>query len=485
MSTGRDSIQEMKKRVALWTGIAAAFLVLACVTAGVYASYYASHALPQTTVAGQAVGGMTRDQVAQTLTQRTQDAMVTVRVAEHEIPTRLSDLGVTVDIDATVERIFDANRSIWNRFGAFFHGRSLPLEATGDEQTLIRYRESLIERVGSVVRDASLRPREDGSGFDVIEASAGLTLKIDDLRALRDRMIHDLSLAESSLESTIQQPRVTTERAREAAEQAMSVITPAVSITDGIRTYTASMIDKMRWVTVSEDLNAPQAASIRPDAVREWVRRLGESTNEEPRAGVHNVNSRGDVVSTADAGSPGWHVSNTDAVAAELLSALEQKKPYSGDFDYEKTDPSFETRLIPDGAGDSVYRAAPGEKWIDLDLSTNTVSAYEGSTIVQGPIPIVPGEPDTPTVVGNFRIYLQYRSQTMRGLNKDGTPYETEDVPWVSYFHGSYAFHGAPWRSSFGWSGAGGSHGCVNMPVPSAKWLYEWSENGTRVFSHY
>ena len=74
----------------------------------------------------------------------------------------------------------------------------------------------------------------------------------------------------------------------------------------------------------------------------------------------------------------------------------------------------------------------------------------------------------------------------MRGNNADGTKYETPDVPWILYFHGGYATHGAYWRSSFGYdAGAGGSHGCVNMPVDSAKNLYDWANVGTKVISRY
>ena len=69
--------------------------------------------------------------------------------------------------------------------------------------------------------------------------------------------------------------------------------------------------------------------------------------------------------------------------------------------------------------------------------------------------------------------------------NADGTKYETEGVPWVTYFTGSYAMHGAPWRSSFGWSGYGGSHGCVNMPVDAAKFIYDWTDMGDTVVVHY
>ena len=108
-----------------------------------------------------------------------------------------------------------------------------------------------------------------------------------------------------------------------------------------------------------------------------------------------------------------------------------------------------------------------------------------GGKVAGGPFYMVPGAPDTPTVTGTFHVYLKYDVQTMRGENADGSKYETEGVPWVTYFTGSYAMHGAPWRSSFGWSGYGGSHGCVNMPVDAAKFIYDWTDMGDTVVVHY
>ncbi|WP_268829541.1 L,D-transpeptidase [Corynebacterium belfantii] len=131
------------------------------------------------------------------------------------------------------------------------------------------------------------------------------------------------------------------------------------------------------------------------------------------------------------------------------------------------------------------YPAAPGEKWIDINLTTAQMTCYEGTEVVRGPIPIVPGKPSSPTVDGHFNVYLQYESQTMRGLNDDGSRYVEPDVPWVSYFHGSYSIHAAPGQRTFGWTGPGGSHGCVNTPTSDAEWIYHWAGLGTSVMSHY
>ena len=98
---------------------------------------------------------------------------------------------------------------------------------------------------------------------------------------------------------------------------------------------------------------------------------------------------------------------------------------------------------------------------------------------------VVPGKPSSPTVDGHFNVYVQYESQTMQGLNGDGSRYVEPNVPWVSYFHESYSIHASPWQHAFGWTEPGDSHGCVNTPTSDAEWIDHWANLGTSVMSHY
>lgn len=116
---------------------------------------------------------------------------------------------------------------------------------------------------------------------------------------------------------------------------------------------------------------------------------------------------------------------------------------------------------------------AANEKWIDVDLSQQQVTAFEGSRAVRT-FTISSGLPGTPTVTGTFRIRAKVRSQTMSGPG-----YSLPNVEWVQYFFSDYAFHGAYWHNNFG---NPMSHGCINMTNDDAKWLFEWTGpdwNGT------
>lgn len=123
---------------------------------------------------------------------------------------------------------------------------------------------------------------------------------------------------------------------------------------------------------------------------------------------------------------------------------------------------------------------ADGERWIDVNLSNQTLVAYEGDTAVFNTF-ISSGLSQWPTVVGQFRTYMKYETQTMNGYLL-GYDYYIQDVPYVMYFYEDYAIHGAYWHNNFGMPM---SHGCVNVEPAEAGWLYGWAPTGTVVNIHY
>jgi len=132
-------------------------------------------------------------------------------------------------------------------------------------------------------------------------------------------------------------------------------------------------------------------------------------------------------------------------------------------FDFTKTDPG----PPPDRLGDH-------EKWIDVNLKRQTLVAFEGATPVFATV-FSSGRNEHETVPGVFRIREKHISATMDGdaeLATDG-PYSIEDVPYIQYFNGSYALHGAFWHAEFGHVK---SHGCVNLAPWDAKSLFGWTD---------
>jgi hypothetical protein len=119
------------------------------------------------------------------------------------------------------------------------------------------------------------------------------------------------------------------------------------------------------------------------------------------------------------------------------------------------------------------------ESWIDVDLTHQTLVAYEGMTPVYATLVSSgrirdPEDPlqthDTPT--GLWRIRSKYVTHTMDGDHATDGPYSIEDVPYVMYFELAFALHSAFWHDGFG---RPRSHGCVNLAPLDARWLFNWS----------
>ncbi len=115
------------------------------------------------------------------------------------------------------------------------------------------------------------------------------------------------------------------------------------------------------------------------------------------------------------------------------------------------------------------------QRWIEIDLSRQRLIAWEGATPIYAVL-ISSGKGATPTPAGVYSVQSRYRYARMQGED-----YDISDVPYTMYFAGSYAIHGAYWHHRFG---TPISHGCVNVAVNHARWLFHWASIGTPVAVH-
>lgn len=192
---------------------------------------------------------------------------------------------------------------------------------------------------------------------------------------------------------------------------------------------------------------------------------------------------------------------------------------------------NYTQSFFNEGTKDFVKKGtATSSKYILIDLSEQTLYAYEGTEVYMKE-PISAGLDETPTPIGTFTIFRKTPSRYMQGpleiasvLPETSTSTETltvtsistdiststesltststavntstststesvvspnakswdlPGVPWNLYFTitGS-VIHGAYWHNFFG---GPASNGCVNMRPEKAKILYYWAELGTQV----
>ena len=139
----------------------------------------------------------------------------------------------------------------------------------------------------------------------------------------------------------------------------------------------------------------------------------------------------------------------------------------------------------PVDEGDSAWSLGPGPqqgawKEVVVSISAQTMWAYEeGELVMSSLVSTGTAEvPETTTPVGHHSVLAKFDAQTMEGTIS-GEFYRVEDVPYVMYFdNNGNAIHGTYWHSNFG---APMSHGCVNLPMDVAAWMYGWADVGTAI----
>lgn len=119
----------------------------------------------------------------------------------------------------------------------------------------------------------------------------------------------------------------------------------------------------------------------------------------------------------------------------------------------------------------STFTTAPA-KAIIVDVSDQTLTLLENGVAVESFL-VSTGLSGTPTPIGEYTIYAKLSKTDMRGEG-----YFAPAVPWVLVFKGDYTIHGNYWATAFG---RPSSHGCVGLPVSTAKYVYDWTPMGTPV----
>lgn len=118
-------------------------------------------------------------------------------------------------------------------------------------------------------------------------------------------------------------------------------------------------------------------------------------------------------------------------------------------------------------------------KSIVVDLSEQKLYRYYRGELDKDYL-ISSGLDKFPTPTGEFSVTRKRELTRMAWVYGPDHPdnYDLPDVPHAITFVGPYNIHGAYWHNNFGHQM---SHGCVNMSLPDAEDLFNWTDMGTTV----
>ncbi len=121
--------------------------------------------------------------------------------------------------------------------------------------------------------------------------------------------------------------------------------------------------------------------------------------------------------------------------------------------------------------------APSGGRSVVVSLSQQALWAYEDGAVIRSTY-VSTGTEKFRTPPGYFTVNTKVPEQDMEGVI-GGEYYNVPKVPNVLYFtNRGHAIHGTYWHENFG---VPMSHGCVNLPMDVAEWMFRWAPEGTPV----
>lgn len=445
-------------------------LVLVGALVGFLAWHYNNRVLPNIYVGNAAVGNRTEADARKIVEDQVAQLSVTFEDGQTSVTVPVAELGVSVDVNATVQRVMSArknsdvlsNLAIWQRI-------SIPLVYTNDPGMLKAYIVAHFPNSYVDPQDAQLAFSATTNLFDVKPGipGAGFDIKVFET-ALPDLAANPRTIVLPVTTVPIE-PLIGDAAAIKAQAEINGIINlPIQFLRSGTVAYAATRAQIGSWAHFVPDVTI---GTITVQFDRAKVKQFIDSdvagaVTVLPRDRKVIVNSTTGAQTVIQEGRQGYQLLDSDGLADGVMTALAQKQSYSKEITVVEA--PFKTVTI-----------TGGDKWIEVDLSSQTVTLYTGNTPVATFLAST-GTAATPTAIGEGRIYAKYPMQTMTGTI-NGEYYYVPNIPWVSYFYGGEAFHGTYWHSNFGHPM---SHGCVNLSIPNAKTLYDFAPIGTRVIVH-
>ncbi|PRB03947.1 hypothetical protein CQ047_17105 [Microbacterium sp. MYb72] len=438
-----------KKRLGLWIGLGVGVLALGAGAASMILI------APGTTVAGVSVGWMTPGAAADAISAHVAETKITLTGAGDDAVLTGADLGASIDARELADKAFSSN-PMWNvtAWGAALPGTITLDQAKSEAALRDAVPSSFVDPV-----DAAVAFDPATGAYAVTPAEAGTAIDVDDLAAAISETVSDGGKnLEFSGDPTPAMAAVTDENATTIATSLNTLLGTIGFYVGDERTVPVDAATAASWLKVV-DTDGKLSIEADPALIQATVDTLPGLVDRAPVNAANVTNSAGKVLRAETAGVNGRTIGDTSDIASDFATQLE-----SGDGIYPLT------------VTETPFQSVNLVRTADVNLRTQTASFYENGQLVNS-WKISSGAAGHETQTGNFTIRAHVRIQDMKGAD-----YITKDVPWVTYFNGDQAFHGTYWHNNFG---RVMSHGCVNMPISAAKWVYDWAPDGVEVSVHY
>lgn len=426
--------------------------------------FYGQRAMPNVVVGSMATGNATPDAIRQAIIQQAPQLSVTFDNNGKKTTIPAKNLGVVVDIEATVQKALQArNLLLWQP-------AKVPLVLANDPGVLIEYAHQAFPAMFVDAKDPEVVWNGQTNQFDVKPGIDGKGLDIKSFEEALPALAEQPQGFTLKLTTAAVRPLLDVAKVAKVRDRANNIIRQQVEFKlKGQVIYAAKPADIAGWLHFVPE---PTQGSARLEVDKAKVSQLltdkvSPMVASPPVDQRVIINEQSGAKTVLQQGRPGATIQDIDKLSSDVVTQLQADKPFSSEVSIATA--PFKTVTLT-GA----------DKWIEIDLSRQRVALYLDDHQVKSFL-VSTGRANTPTQAGTFAVYSKRAVMTMTGTIA-GDYYYIPNIKWVSFFDGGEAFHGTYWHHNFGHPM---SHGCVNMTEADAKTLYDFAPIGTKVVVHY
>lgn len=450
------------------TKVYVAVLLMAAIAAlvGWFMWFYADRALPGVAVGNAQVSNLEPAEIKKAIIAQAPALSITFDDNGQKTTIPAKDLGVVVDVEATLRNVLNARRdgniAMWEEV-------NVPLVLANDPGVLIEFAKKKFPTAFVDAKEPMIVFDEPTGNFVVKPGEPGKGLDIKAFqRALPELAKHPENFT-LKLTSAAVSPIMDEAKLHEVKTEANDRLDKKVEFKlDNEVIYTASRAEKASWIHFVPDATKG-TANIEVDklAVQKFLTdKVGPTVAAPPIDRKVVVDSATGSQTVIQQGRTGSQIQDIELLSGDVVAAINGNRDLSQGVSITKA--PFRTVTMT-GEG----------KWIEVDLSQQRLTIYVGNEAVRS-FTVSTGRAATPTSIGESAIYSKRASMTMTGTIA-GDYYYLENVKWVNFFNGGEAIHGTYWHNNFG---TPMSHGCVNMREADAKIVYDFAPIGTKVIVH-
>ena len=494
----RELKRKKQTRRRLITG-AVTFVVLVGLAAGGGLLWYRSGKaeydgvfLENTYINGVRVAKMSVSEAAQVVRQYSDvPDVITIRRPDGvDVTIPLQDLDAEDNIEESVKDIYNGqDHNNWFRARTKDSNYSFNTEFDFDKDKFHSEIDRKIVEVKGSTKSKNARIERTTSGFQIIPEEVGTAIDKDKVQTLYDFidgfLARDVYFIDLKNCNCYKLPKVTEADLRDEIGALESLPDLEFTYDFGFAKETLEGKEIMSWITFEND-NPLDGYTVDEDKAYAYIDSLSQKYDTYGKDRKFHSTTRGDITVEQGEGCYGWWM-DKDKMTWQLIDLIRDGisqpniKPT-----YFTTEGDYSYTCNPDW-----YVSAEkdfSDTYCEVDLKEQHFWYYKDGKLKYD-CDIVSGLPTAArnTPGGVYKLWYKEYDKLLVGSTSEGESWSTPVTYWNNISTFGVGLHDATWHPYFGGTRytTDGSHGCINMPLEAAEYVYENIELNTPVFMYW